>query len=229
MASRAGLNPDSGGVRSMLRTLRSPRRRLLLLALLWTLGMGTWLLLYRQQAQTCGVDAFRYCYFGLPLKVGLGRTGIVLLWAAGLAAIGATMLFLRVGVGDVLAGAVRSAAAIRGVDASFATLDVDAKAVLVVSAGLSTAEVEREREIACWPEAPKQPLLRSVNGSRLGDVPIQSRLAVHFGTGPPGRGSLVILMRSSERRFGAAEQRRFGELAERVGRRLERARTDVPF
>ncbi len=94
MVSRAGLSPDSRGVRSMLRMLRSPRRRLLLLALLWTVGMGTWLLLYRQQAQTCGVDAFRYCYFAFPLKVGLGRTGIVLLWTGGLAAIGATMLFL---------------------------------------------------------------------------------------------------------------------------------------
>jgi len=104
MVSRAGLNPDSLGVRSMLRRLRS------------------------------------------------------------------------------LAGAVRSAAAISGVDASFATLDVDADAVLVVSAGLSTAEVEREREIARWPEAAKQPLLRSVNGSRSGDAPIQSRQAVHFAT-----------------------------------------------
>ncbi len=78
----------------MLRTLRSPRRRLLFLALLWTVGMGTWLLLYRHHRETCGIDAFRYCGFGFPLEVGLGRTGIVLLWAGGLAAIGATMLFL---------------------------------------------------------------------------------------------------------------------------------------
>jgi len=227
----------SGTVKAMFGTVRSPRRQLFFFALLWTVGMGTWFLLYRQPYETCGIEAFRYCYFGFPLKAGLGQTGIGLLWAAGLVAIGATMLVrvgaedVRAGAGDVLAGAVRSAAVIQGVDASVAALEVDGNTVLVVSAGLSTPEIEQERELARWPEPAKQLLLRSLDGSSSNDAPIQRRLAVPFETGRPRRGRLVIFTRSSEDQFGASELRRLKELAERVGPGLEKARIspDVPF
>ena len=191
--------------------------------------MATWLLLYRHHRQTCGIDAFRYCYLGFPLKVGLGRTGILLLGAAGLVAIGATTLSVRSGVGDVLDGAVRAAAAIHGVDASLAVLGVDTDEVIVVSAGLSPAEVEQEREIGHWPGEVKELLPRSVDGSRSSDAPIRSRLAVPLEARQSRRGSLVILTRSAESRFGAAELRLLWDLAERTRASLERARRhDAP-
>ena len=201
--------------------------------------MGTWFLLYRQQDQACGVDAFRYCYLGLPLKTGLGRAGIALLWGSGLVAIAAAVLTARgrgPGIEDVLADAVDAAAAIPRVDASLVLMGVDTAEVLVASAGLSSAELREENEVGDWLETGKARLVQSVAVDQSGPTganaaPIRDRLAVPLETLRAGRGRLVVLTRSPNCSFAGEDLRRLEEAAEQTCLRLESVRVsdDVPF
>ena len=54
--------------------------------------MGAWLVLYQQTRATCGPEIQRDCSIGLSVTAGLGRPGIVLLWALGMVAFGVAWL-----------------------------------------------------------------------------------------------------------------------------------------
>lgn len=65
------------------------------LVLVWTLTMATWLVLYREEEVTCGPEIYENCQIGLKVTAGLGRPGIVLLWALGVVALAMTGLTTR--------------------------------------------------------------------------------------------------------------------------------------
>ena len=71
--------------------MRSWRSRGWLL-MAWTLMMGAWLALYQHRDATCGPEIERDCSIGLSVTAGLGRPGVVLLWALGVAAFGVAWL-----------------------------------------------------------------------------------------------------------------------------------------
>ena len=60
--------------------------------IVWTLAMGAWLVLYQQTQATCGPEIQRDCSIGLSVTAGLGRPGIVVLWALGMVAFGVAWL-----------------------------------------------------------------------------------------------------------------------------------------
>jgi hypothetical protein len=65
------------------------------LLFLWNPAMAAWLVLYERSHATCGPEIYRYCTVGLQVETGLGRTGILLLWCLGLAALGTTWITSR--------------------------------------------------------------------------------------------------------------------------------------
>ena len=71
------------------------RRVLTWLLVAWTPLMVAWLALYKPSHPTCGPEIYRYCTIGLPVKPGLGRSGVLWLWSLGLVAIGGTWVTTR--------------------------------------------------------------------------------------------------------------------------------------
>jgi len=58
----------------------------------WTLAMAAWFVMYRETTATCGPEIYRNCQIGLKVDAGMGRPGIVVLWALGAVALGLTWL-----------------------------------------------------------------------------------------------------------------------------------------
>jgi len=58
----------------------------------WTLAMAIWFVEYREAAATCGPEIYRNCQIGLKVDGGMGRPGILVLWALGAVALGMTWL-----------------------------------------------------------------------------------------------------------------------------------------
>jgi hypothetical protein len=65
------------------------------LLVLWNPAMAAWLAVYERSHATCGPEIYRYCTVGLQVETGLGRTGILLLWFLGFAALGTTWITSR--------------------------------------------------------------------------------------------------------------------------------------
>ncbi|MDQ3849811.1 MAG: hypothetical protein M3296_04245, partial [Actinomycetota bacterium] len=64
-----------------------PWRATTWLFIVWTGAMAVWLALYRATDATCGPEIYRKCQIGLKITTGLGRPGVVLLWALGVGAL----------------------------------------------------------------------------------------------------------------------------------------------
>jgi hypothetical protein len=65
-------------------------RRIWAITIVWTALMGVWALVYRESVATCGPEIYQNCQIGLKVTPGLGRPGIVLLWALGVLALAVT-------------------------------------------------------------------------------------------------------------------------------------------